>query len=141
MLTNNNTTIMPNTSLTNTHTPPAWSLFSWPAVFCQANLRGQPRFVHVGTRIVRGGDDNCPLSGQTLWAQPLVDGHAGLAWDWVELTHGVVAMANPMGVVTNLRLVSHQGEVLTAHQAAVHISRLVHQIPWQDEVWRVLHAA
>ena len=71
----------------------------------------------------------------------LDDGEAGLAWDWVEISHGVVAMADPMGVVTNLRLVGEHGEVLTYHQAALHINRLVRQLPWQDEVWRALRTA
>lgn len=69
------------------------------------------------------------------------DGEAGLAWDWVEIGPGIVTMADPLGVVTNLRLLGDRGDVLTAHEAAVHISHLVRQIPWQDEVWRVLHAA
>lgn len=121
--------------------PPPWALFSWPTIFCQANLTGQPRFIHLSTRVVCSGYDGVPLTGQTLWAQHLDDGEAGLAWDWVEVGHGVVAMADPMGVATNLRLVGQSGEVLAAHEAAITISRWVRQIPWQDEVWRVMQAA
>ncbi len=50
-------------------------------------------------------------------------------------------MADPMCVVTNLRLLGQQGEVMTARESALHFSRLVRQLPWQDEVWRALHAA
>ena len=46
-----------------------------------------------------------------------------MAWDWVQIARGVVAMADPMAVATNLRLVGIEGEVLTAHQAA----RLLHE--------------
>lgn len=121
--------------------PAPWSLYSWPAVFCQANVNRKPSFVHLGTRIVCHGEGGLPPAGQTVWSEHLEDGEAGLAWDWVEITQGVVAMANPLGVVTNLRLVGHHGEVLTAHEAALHISRMVRELPWQDEVWRALHAA
>lgn len=139
MLTNNNATMHSASAMTTT--PPPWALYSWPTVFCQANLTGQLRFVHLSTRIVCSGDQAVPITGQTLWAQHLDEGDAGLAWDWVEIGHGVVAMADPMGVATNLRLVGRSGEVLAAHEAAITICRWVRQIPWQDEVWRALRAA
>ena len=60
--------------------PPPWALFSWPTVFCQANLPGQPRFIHLSTRIVYSGDETVPVTGQTLWAQHLDDGEAGRVW-------------------------------------------------------------
>jgi hypothetical protein len=104
-------------------------------------LTGQPRFAHLSTRIVYSDHQGVPITGQTLWAQHLDEGEAGLAWDWVEVGHGVVAMADPMGVATNLRLVGSSGEVLAAHEAAITICRWVRQIPWQDEIWRALHAA
>ena len=138
MLTKNNS-IMQNTPAMTM--PPPWSLFSWPAVFCQANVKRTSRFVHLGTRIVCSGEPGRPPAGQTVWGEHLADGEAGLAWDWIAVAHGVVAMADPMGVVTNLRLVGDHGEVLTAQEAALHISRLVRALPWQDEVWRALQAA
>lgn len=138
MLTNNNSIMRSTSAMTM---PPPWSLYSWPAVFCQANPEGKPRFVHLGTRIVCNGHEGAPPAGQTVWAQHLDDGEAGLAWDWVEIGHGIVAMADPMGVVTNLRLVGDHGDVLTAHEAALYISRIVRTLPWQDEVWRALRAA
>lgn len=104
-------------------------------------MKRKPGFVHLGTRIVCNGGADHPSTGQTIWGQQLDDGRAGLAWDWIEIAHGVLAMADPLGVVTNLRLISEHGDVLTADEAALHISRLVRRLPWQDEVSRVLHAA
>jgi hypothetical protein len=138
MLTNTDATMQSASAKT---APPPWILLSWPTVFCQANLTGQPRFIHLSTRIVYSGDHGIPITGQTLWAQHLDDGEAGLAWDWVEVAQGVVAMADPMGVATNLRLLGASGQVLAAHEAAMYICRWVRKIPWQDEVWRALHAA
>ena len=48
-------------------------------------------------------------------------------------------MADPMSVVTNLRLVGEQGEVLTAIEAVRFLNELVHRLPWQQEVERALH--
>ena len=50
-------------------------------------------------------------------------------------------MADPMAVVTNVRLIDEEGEVLTAVETARHINVIVHGLPWQDEVWRLLKAA
>ena len=112
--------------------PPPWVLHSWPAVYCQASWERKPRFVHLGTRVVSYGRSGAPSAGQTMWGEHLDEGEAGLAWDWVEVAHGVVAMADPLGVVTNLRLIGAEGQVLTAHAAALHIGRMVHDLPWQD---------
>jgi hypothetical protein len=80
-------------------------------------------------------------SGQTLWGGNLDDGDAGVAWDWVQISRGVVALADPMSVVTNLRLVGDEGEVLTALQSALYLNALVHGLPWQTEVERALRGA
>lgn len=61
-----------------------------------------------------------------------------MAWDWVQIAAGVVAIADPMSVVTNLRLIGGEGEVLTAHQSALFLNELVHALPWQTEVERAL---
>jgi hypothetical protein len=69
-----------------------------------------------------------------MWGECSPDHEAGLAWDWVEIAQGLVVLADPMCVVTNLRLVGEQGQVLTGREAAPHFARLVHELPWQDEV-------
>jgi hypothetical protein len=68
-------------------------------------------------------------------------GDAGLAWDWVEVTRGVVAMVDPMCVVTNMQLLNRDGEVLPAAEAALHFNQFVRRLPWQDEVRRLLKTA
>ena len=61
-----------------------------------------------------------------------------MAWDWVMLSRDVVAMADPMCVVTNLRLLGRKGEVLTSWEAARHLSQIVYGLPWQGEVQRAV---
>jgi len=78
------------------------------------------------------------MTGQTMWGGSSADGEAGVAWDWIQITHGVVAIADPMSVITNLRLVGDEGEVLTAWQAARFLNEIVHALPWQHEVTRAL---
>lgn len=81
-----------------------------------------------------------PPAGQTVWAASVADCQAGMAWDWVQVTQGVVAIADPMSLVTNVRLIGEEGEVLTAQQSARFLNELVRTLPWQQEVHRALSA-
>lgn len=123
-----------------TGTVSAWAVYAWPAVLWQAPCEQECRFRHLGTQVTQRAGRDAPCSGQTVWgdAQGAGGPLAGLAWDWVELGRGVVAMADPMAVITNLRLVGPRGTVLTPLQAAPHLNGLVHALPWQDEVRREL---
>jgi hypothetical protein len=76
--------------------------------------------------------------GHTVWGRFSGDGDAGMAWDWVEVGHGVVAMVDPMRVVTNMQLLSREGNLLPATEAALHFNQFVRRLPWQDEVRRLL---
>lgn len=122
------------------HPTTAWSLRAWPPLLWQAAEPASVRFYHLGTRIMMTGDAPGPAAGQTVWAASAADGEAGMAWDWVLIAQGVVAIADPMSLVTNVRLIGSQGEVLTAQESARFLNELVHALPWQREVQRALSA-
>lgn len=85
-----------------------------------------------------GNDPPGPPAGQTVWSARASDGDAGMAWDWVQIARGVVAIADPLSLVTNVRLIGEEGEVLTALQSARFLNELVRSLPWQREVQRAL---
>lgn len=115
-----------------------WALRAWPPVLWQAGTRCPTRFQHLGTRIAFHGDPLLPPAGQTIWAAHGDDGEAGMAWDWVQIAQGVVALADPMSVVTNLRFLSNDGQVLTAYESALFLNEILRDLPWQSEVQRAL---
>jgi hypothetical protein len=117
---------------------PAWTVYAWPPVLWQAGCRPQLQFVHQGTRVLRSPDGESFTAGQTLWAGPSQCGEAGVAWDWIQIAPGLVAIADPLALVTNVRLLGADGAVLTAHQAAPFLNEIVRSLPWQDEVQRAL---
>lgn len=117
---------------------PAWSVYAWPSLVCRALQTPDWRLTHLSTRVISSGEDNQPCSGQTLWGSDLEAGAAAVAWDWVGLCPGVVALADPLGLVTNLHLVDDQGDPLPSLQAALHLNQLVRTLPWQSEVQRAL---
>ena len=119
------------------HCPP-WTLRTWPPLLWQVGKRLPLRLQHLGTQITSAGDPLCHTVGQTIWAWRGDAGDVGMAWDWVQLSRGVVAMADPMAVLSNLRLIDDEGEVLTAFESARHFNNIVHGLPWQHEVARAL---
>lgn len=76
--------------------------------------------------------------GQTLWLGEDDQGKAGVAWDWISLPAGVVAMVDPMSLVTNLQFLSADGEVLAPLESVRQLNEIVHTLPWQTEVKRAL---
>lgn len=116
-----------------------WSIRAWPPILWQAGRDSQLRFQHLSTRVTLPGDRISRTAGQTIWGGSYGAGEAGVAWDWVQISGDVVAMADPMSVVTNLRLIGEEGEVLTALESARFLNEIVHALPWQSEVQRALH--
>jgi hypothetical protein len=117
---------------------PPWTLRAWPALLWQAGKSIPSQLHHLGTQVMNPGDLVFRAVGQTLWAWQGDEGTMGMAWDWVLLAPGVVAMADPMAVMTNLHLVGEEGEELTATERARHVNRIVRALPWQHEVERAL---
>lgn len=92
----------------------------------------------MSTQVSTTGQTHCRSMGQTFWVRQTDDGDLGIAWDWVELDRGVLAMADPMAVMTNLRLIGDEGALLSPLQSAPHFNHIVHSLPWQQEVEQVL---
>lgn len=99
-----------------------------------------PQFCHLGSA-VDGPDPAAGLAaGHSCWVA-LVAGHAvGLAWDWVEVAHGVPALRDPNSLVSNLQFLSAEGEPMGELGATVCLSRLVHRLAWQAPVRMLLQA-
>jgi hypothetical protein len=115
---------------------PAWTLGTWPGVLWQPDLDPWPHFVHLATHIAPRIAPDWPRTGQTVWGGRAGDSSAGLSWDWIEIDEGIVAIADPMSMTTNLRLLGPDGAVLTTYATAPYLNRLVHALAWQPEVLR-----
>jgi len=95
---------------------------------------------HLATQITNPGDQMFRPAGQTVWAGHGEAGELGLAWDWVLIGRGVVAMADPMAIVSNLRLLGESGQALDSIASARHFNDIVHGLPWQRAVAQTLEA-
>lgn len=121
------------------HCPP-WTLHAWPPLLWQLGKVASLGMQHIGTQVTNPGDAISRTTGQTLWGWHSDEGQAGMAWDWVMLGRGIVAMADPLAVVSNLRLVRGEGDVLSSSESVLHFNTIVHGLPWQDEVVRAIGA-
>jgi hypothetical protein len=116
----------------------AWSLRTWPPLWWQANRCDVLQLIHHQTTITSVDERLGRCAGQTIWCTRSDVGDAGVAWDWVQMPRGMVAMVDPMCVATNLRLLGDTGEVLTAFESARILNSIVYMLPWQREVRRAL---
>jgi len=94
--------------------------------------------VHLASRVTSERGLRGPCAGCTVWREVSGEGDAGIAWDWIEIAYGVVAMVNPMCVTTNMQLLDRDGDILPAAAAALHFNQFVRRLPWQAEVRRLL---
>jgi hypothetical protein len=121
------------------HACPPWTVRAWPTLLWQVERLPPLQMRHVDTRVTNPGDQISRQAGQTVWAAATANaGQAGMAWDWIQLSKGVVAMADPLSVVTNIRLVNSDGDVLPPLESLRHLNEIVHTLAWQDEVERML---
>lgn len=120
---------------------PPWIVSAWPTVLWQDGATEPPHLVHLGTSVANPRDRAVTMCGQTLWADADGERSAGVAWDWVELCPGVFAMADPLGLVTNLQLLDADGSTLDERTAMLRLNAWVHSLPWQREVRRALETA
>ena len=120
------------------HACPPWTVRAWPTLLWQVENLPPLQLRHLDTRITNPGDQVSRQAGQTVWAAAANAGQLGMAWDWIQLSRGVVAMADPLSVITNLRLVDSDGAVLSPIESLRHLNEIVHTLAWQDEVERVL---
>jgi hypothetical protein len=113
-------------------------VYAWPRVLCEAQHAPRLQFAHRSTQVLVPGEGGRPAMGQTLWQGDDGDTVAGVAWDWVSMSAGVVAMVDPLALVTNLQFLNAEGEVLAPLESARQLNEIVHTLPWQYEVQRAL---
>jgi hypothetical protein len=119
-----------------TMTIPAWSVITWPKVLATVNeLEGAiARMQHLSTSVHADPLSSDRLCGQVLWGGDIGGTPVGIAWDWTMLSSEVVAMADPMKVLTNLVLMECDGELLDDMSSIVRLNTAIHELGWQGRM-------
>ena len=92
------------------------------------------KFRPLGTSVCVGEMDGL-RHGQVLWGVEASDLSVGMAWDWREDFPGVVAMSDPMTIVTNVSFVDINDNLLGDSQRIVHLNTAIYQLPWQTDIY------
>jgi hypothetical protein len=75
--------------------------------------------------------------GATVWVSTIPRLRVAVAWEWVEVSEGVLVLADPNNVISNIRLVrtmvGMEG-IGTATQRMVLLNAIVRGLPWQSEI-------
>jgi hypothetical protein len=96
----------------------------------QALTRMRP----LGASFTSGAGPADRAQGQVLWGTESEGQPIGIAWDWAEVRQDVVALCDPMNVLSNVLLVDDRGACLDDDQRIVHLNSAIHEFGWQSEI-------
>ena len=116
----------------------AWPIINW---FPSTKDDEWPTFVHMSTHVRQERRASLPCAGSTVWVGSVDGAYAGLAWEWVEFRPGVLMLADPNSIITNLRVTDGVGHDCDTLTATVSLNRILHHLAWQDSVKEIIAAA
>ena len=114
----------------------SWMIKSWATLewYLPAQSEQLPGFKHVGTQVRDDGSSSGFRAGDTVWVAQDEQWQAGLAWEWVEVRPGIVMLADPNSIITNLQFVDGANQHVYGLAKTTAVNRLVHGLPWQQSV-------
>lgn len=120
----------------------SWQVLTWPRVFFTL---WQWRALVARTGLLdatRIETDNASgrRVGTVLWGGIDSNRRFGMAWDWAEVMPGVVAMSDPMRIVSNIMLVDSEGNCLPPNARLLHLNSAIASLCWQPAVIRAAEA-
>jgi hypothetical protein len=117
-------------------TIPAWQVISWSPVVTTvpAFEREIAKLRHLGTSVHTEELENGLRQGQVLWGVDEPSYAIGIAWDWAEVREDVVAVVDPMKVLSNVTLVDENGVCLNESSRIVYLNSAIHELRWQEGI-------
>lgn len=115
----------------------AWKILSLPPVLWQSPW---PDVVmhHLDTAIDETSIKGSYARGQSTWFLESPDGIGAVGWEWERFHRGVVALSDPMNIVSNLRIVDETQCPVNDSRRALVLNALVHGVDWQVQIRKQL---
>ncbi len=119
----------------------AWQVISWPRVYWPVRqfYKHAKKFRHLGTSVQGFGGADSLKHGLSLWGCELDGALFGIAWDWAEVRPEVVALADPMKLLSNIVLLDADRCCMEETKRLLYFNTAVFQLPWQEETGRARH--
>lgn len=115
----------------------AWALLSWPPVVWKAPWKAL-KLRHLETSLDAAQADESHIRGQAVWVCESNAGLAGVAWEWIQIRGGIIALTDPMALVSNLYVVDHCSEQVTHQRRTLLLHSQLLNVDWQGEVRKLV---
>lgn len=113
-----------------------WIIPSLKQVVFSPDDLNSSNFVHLSTVGNPSAEPQSIETGHAVWLSLSTGQPAAIAWEWVILDHGCVALLDPMAIVTNICIEHGAGLVDDPIKTAIHLNRIVHALHWQAHALR-----
>lgn len=115
---------------------PAWQVINWTPVKLELPdfQRTFSSFKHLGTTIHADAEQSDLRSGQAVWGMEHDGRWIGVAFEWAEMTNHIVALSDPMQVLSNITLVAADGARVDDGQRIVQLNTAIHELDWQEQI-------
>ncbi len=119
---------------------PVWTLISWPKVWLPAEEHRSlaTQIQHLSTSVNADKSEEGCVCGQVLFGWQSSKEMIGVAWDWVAIGGRILAISDPMAIVSNVYFVSANGDTLQESARLVQLNNVINKLPWQRPVRRTL---
>ena len=57
-----------------------------------------------------------------------------IAWEWTEIQRHVVALFDPMNILSNVALIDGDGHALARSRRMLHLNNVVHRLDWRRSI-------
>lgn len=114
-----------------------WSTLALPPVDWPASRQPPTRFRHLHTSVEEADLPRAREVGYTTWQSIEVGPLVRLGWDWALIDDGVVVLADPLGINSNLSVNGHEAGPLPGGLVA-QLNAIVHGLPWQQAILQAL---
>jgi hypothetical protein len=78
--------------------------------------------------------DRTKRCGSVLWAASVQEAEVWLSWAWHEVKRNVIAMDNPLAVMSNVAIIDAAGAEISQENRILHLHAALYRLPWQSAV-------
>lgn len=110
---------------------------AWQLMACETVVRTVNEFERVTCALRQVGSsvqvDNARAGlrcGQEVWST-IDERPIQIAWEWTEIQPDVVALFDPMNILSNVALIDGDGHALARSRRMLHLNQVVHQLDWR----------
>lgn len=122
---------------------PAWHLLRWRPVKATVSefSKAIPQMTQIGAFPMPEEPFSDMRTGHVVWGVEIAGECLGVAWEWGEVCPGVVALADPLHIVSNVDLRDDDGDPVDESARMLRLNVAVRALDWQSRVCQAVEPA